>query len=228
MQNDTVVVNKLGSHHLDTSINNQDYFFVSEKLKMVCDGCSAGKNSEVGSILFASLFSEIEKQRQENYELFEENINIVFKRMLMLSNNIDFIFNNYCFTIVAVFETEKDFVVKYAGDGYIITKKNDSIEYIELKDGQNDGAPKYYIYNYIPAEYLLEYKDGVSIKTKTFSKTEYKNIGVATDGLQYVENLEWQEQKKLKELLLAGKTGKIKRLINRNREHLYDDITICF
>lgn len=228
MQNKTVVVNKLGCDHFDSSKNNQDYFFVSDKLKMVFDGCSSGENSEVGAILFSSLFSQIEKEKQEECEAFKENVDSVFNRLLSLSSDINFIFHKYCFTIVAVFETETEFIVKYAGDGYIITQKDDNIEYIALDDGCVDGAPKYYIYNYIPSEYLLDYKEGVTIKTKVFSKEEYQKIGVATDGLQYLNNLDWQEQNKVKEFLLNGKTGKLKMLINRNRIHLHDDITICF
>lgn len=228
MNNKTVVVNKIGCDHLACSKNNQDYFFVSDNLKMVFDGCSAGENSEVGSILFSSLFKEIEKEKQQDFNAFVENVDSVFKRLLSLSDDIKFIFNKYCFTIVAVFETETDFIVKYAGDGFIITQKEDNIEYISLEDGCIDGYPKYYIYNYIQPEYLLDYKEGIEIQTKVFSKDEYQNVGVATDGLQYVNKLNWQEQKNLKEFLLDKKTGKIKRLINRNNEHLHDDITICF
>lgn len=228
MQNKTVIINKLGSDHLDYSINNQDYFFVSDKIKMVFDGCSSGKNSEVGSILFSALFSQLEKQKQEDCDSFKENIDTIFKRLLDLSSDINFIFDKYCFTIVAVFETETDFIVKYAGDGYVITQKDDNIEYIALDDGCNNGYPKYYIYNYIQPEYLLDYKEGIKIQTRIFSKEKYQKVGVATDGLQYVNNLEWQEQSKVKEYLLNAKTGKLKMLINRNRIHLHDDITICF
>lgn len=228
MKGKVVVVNKLGSDHLDSSKNNQDYFFVSDRLKMVFDGCSQGENSEVGSILFSSFFGEIEKETMENPEFFEENVKHVFERMLSLTKNLKFIFDKYCFTIVAVFETDTEFIVKYAGDGYVITRKNDEIEYIELKDGCKDDCPKYYIYNYINPEYLDDYKDGIKINTICFSKEDYQNVGVATDGLRFAENLDWQEKNKLKDNLIAGKAGQIKMLINRNRIRFHDDITICF
>lgn len=228
MNDKVVVVNKLGSDHFDASKNNQDYFFKSDKLKMVFDGCSDCENSEVGVKLFASLFSEMKKEKGEDPEAFESNVQHVFERMLSLSNNINFIFNNYCFTIVAVFETDIEFIVKYAGDGFVITRKDDEIDYIELKDGCNGDCPKYYIYNYIDPEYLDDYKDGIKINTMHFSKEEYQNVGVATDGLRFVTKLEYQEQRKLKENLIDGKSGKIKMLINRNRIRFHDDITICF
>ncbi len=227
---DVVIVNKIGCDHLDSSRNNQDYFFVSnsKKVKMVFDGCSGCKNSEVGAILFSNFFSEIKEEKRDNLELFEENIELVFSRLLNLSDDVNFLLEHYCFTIIAVFETETEFVVKYIGDGYIITQKGDDIEYIKLEDGQVNGYPKYYIYNYIPAEFLIDYKDGIQIQTLNFPKAEYQNIGVSTDGLQYVDNLDWTEQNKLKQLLLSRKEGKIKMLINRNREHLHDDFTLCF
>ncbi len=228
MANKTIIVNKLGNDHLAKSKNNQDYFFVSDKVKMVFDGCSDGDNSEVGAILFSSFFGELEKEKMEAPEFFEENVKEVFNKMLSITNRIDFIFNKYCFTIVAVFETDTDFIVKYVGDGYIITRKDDEIEYISLEDECKDGYPKYYIYNYIDPEYLIDYKEGVKISTKCFPKDKYQNIGVATDGLRFAQRLEWQEQNKLKEYLINGKSVGIKTLINRNRIRFHDDITICF
>lgn len=224
----TVIVNKIGDDHYVKSINNQDYYFVSDKIKMVFDGCSDCKNSEVGVKLFVELFSMIDKERLENPELFEENVNLVFEKLLSISNDINFILNNFCFTIIAVFETEKDFIVKYAGDGYIINRKDDEIEYISLEDGCENGYPKYYIYNYIEPEYLLDYKEGVKFEEKIFSKENYQNVGVATDGLRFAFELDFVEQNKIKEFLLTGKAGKIKILINRNKIKFHDDITICF
>ena len=61
-----------------------------------------------------------------------------------------------------------------------------------------------------------------------FQKDKYQNIGVATDGLRFAQRLEWQEQNKLKEYLINGKSVGIKTLINRNRIRFHDDITICF
>lgn len=226
--NNIVLVNKIGDAHYVKSINNQDYYLVTEKVKMVFDGCSSGKNSEVGVKLFSSLFSMIDKERLEEPELFEENVNFVFKKLLSISNDINFIFDNFCFTILAVFETEEKFIVKYAGDGYVITRKDDEIEYVCLDDGCKNGYPKYYIYNYISPEFLLDYKDGVRFEEKVFSKKEYQNVGVATDGLRFAFCLDLKEQNNLKNFLIEGKSGKIKILINRNKIKFHDDITICF
>lgn len=228
MEKNLVIVNKIGNDHYIKSINNQDYFFVSDKVKMVFDGCSSGKNSEVGVKLFSSFLSMIDKEKLEKVELFEENVKMVFEKLISISNNINFIFDNLCFTIVAVFETEENFIVKYAGDGYVIAQKDNSIEYISLEDGCENGYPKYYVYNYVEKEYLLDYKTGVKFEEKVFLKEEYQNVGVATDGLRFAFELDFSEQNKLEEFLLLGKAGKIKILINRNKIKFHDDITICF
>ena len=78
---------------------------------------------------------------------------------------------------------------------------------------------------------MTEYKDGVSFKVTRFSKAEYQNVGVATDGLRYYENLIDIEKNKLMELLRNGKGPQIEKLINRNNnknEMFHDDISICF
>lgn len=228
MKNQVMIVNKIGNEHLRKAINNQDYYFVSEKVKMVFDGCSGSKNAEVGVKLFSSLFSQLPIKQIEDIALFEKNVDFIFQKILSLSNDITFIFDHLCFTIVAVFETEKEFVIKYAGDGYVITQKNEQIEYIKLENGCENNYPKYAIYNYIEPEYLMDYKNGVPFYTLTFLKEKYENIGVATDGLFFSEKLDWKEQQLLKQHILNRKKGKIDILINRNQIHFHDDITICF
>ena len=78
---------------------------------------------------------------------------------------------------------------------------------------------------------LKEYKEGVQFKVTRFAKTDYFNVGVASDGLRYAENLLEIENNKLLKFLHEGKGPQIEVLINRNNrknEMFHDDISICF
>lgn len=127
------------------------------------------------------------------------------------------------------FELEEEFVVYSCGDGYIIKENNEGITFDCLDDGE---YPCYYIYNYIEDKsVLIEYKEGVRFKVTRFAKNEYFNVGVASDGLRFYENLLDIEKAKLMAFLHEGKGPKIEMLINRNNrynEMFHDDISICF
>lgn len=230
-----VTVSKLGSDHRATNKNNQDFAFNLLNMKVVLDGCGSGKHSEVGVRLFAQLFSRkvkewVEAGQDVTYENFTEVVDSVFVNLLKVCNDYSFIFQNYCFTILICFELEDEFVVCSCGDGYIITQKGDIVEFIKLDDGE---YPCYYIYNYIEDKsQLTEYKEGVSFKCQHFSKEEYDNVGVASDGLRFSEKLpDFKEKQKLTDFLRLGKGGAIELLINRNNmknEMFHDDVSICF
>ena len=103
------------------------------------------------------------------------------------------------------------------------------IEFEQLDDGE---YPCYYVYNFIKDKSsLVEYKDGVTFKITRFNKEEYQNVGVATDGLRFYENLNDVEKTKFIGFLHEGKGPQIEKLINRNNrknEMFHDDISICF
>lgn len=44
-----MVINKIGQQHIDYGTNCQDYGIEFDGMKVVCDGCSEGKYSEVGA-----------------------------------------------------------------------------------------------------------------------------------------------------------------------------------
>ena len=72
-------------------------------------------------------------------------------------------------------------------------------------------------------------EDGVEISEKEYSKREYKNVGVASDGLRFIVKSDDEELKnEFVELLKSDKPVKIKRFINRNQKIFKDDITIVF
>lgn len=229
-----VKVCKMGSDHNFANINNHDFAFNLLNMKVVTDGCGSGKHSEVGTRIFGQLFARKVKEYYEREESINESnfitvVDEIFEKMLSLCSDTSFIFQNYCFTILVCFEFENEFVVYSCGDGYIIKEDSSGITFEQLDDGE---YPCYYVYNFIEDKSSLsEYKDGVSFKVSRFSKKEYQNVGVATDGLRFYENLLDVEKNKFMKFLHEGKGSRIEVLINRNNrknEMFHDDISICF
>ncbi len=228
----SMIIHKLGSMHLAENIPNQDYFLLNDSFKMVLDGCSADEEgnwltSEVGVRLFAQLFDRLPEEIKSSPDRLEEGVRMVFEKMMALAEDVLFLAQNFCFTIVVVYELEDRFLVKYCGDGYIITRKKegDEIEFISLEEECIQGCPKYYLYHYIPTELYL---DDVSFQEKEFLKEEYENVGVATDGIRFFLDAGPLVQKKLEENLRQNKAGRIRVQIATMRDHMKDDITICY
>jgi len=220
-----ITLSKQGSEHAFADMNNQDFAFKLANLKMVLDGCGTCAFSEVGTRLFAQLFrseySEIEDEKK-----FITIVDNVFATLTNICQSDEFLSNNLCFTILACVESETEFLVFACGDGYILANKGEEIEIIKLDDGE---YPKYYAYNYIrDKELLQEYKEGVKFSIYHFSKTEYVNVGVATDGFRFYERLNTLETNKLFAALKTGRKGQLGMLINRNSQIFKDDVSICF
>jgi hypothetical protein len=210
-------INKLGEEHREYGINCQDYGFIKGNVKCVVDGCSEGKHSEVGTKLFCHLIT------QED-DINEDIIKFAFEQILFtIGNKYETIRDHLCFTIMYIVEQNDKFVAYTCGDGFIIKHKlDDTIEYEKIDNGE---YPIYYAYNYVDKKYLKQYKDGVTFDIREYSKEEFKNIGVATDGLRYIFNNDLEED--FTELLLKNKESVIKRFINKNHNHFKDDITIA-
>lgn len=202
--------------HLESGMNCQDYGFIGEHSSYVCDGCSEGKHSEVGAKLFCHFMSS-------------ENVTIdaLFNEMVtFLGDNPKTLKDFMSFTVLWLQELQSAFVVNYCGDGYIILQDHEgNITFEELSDGE---YPKYYIYNYIPPEYLKHCKDGVSFSQKIFSKEQYAKVGIASDGLRYIVNADEELRKEFIDCLKSGKELKTKLFINRNHGIFKDDVTIVF
>lgn len=254
-----VKVCKAGVEHVRSSVNNQDFVFSFMNLKVVSDGCGSGKHSEIGSHLFGQLFArEVSRfidyvntknvvklfkyikggniQKFAEYlskgeipeEAFLGIVNAVFEKMLSICNETTFIFENYCFTILACFEYENEFVVYSCGDGFIIKEDLEGITFDKLDDGE---YPAYYVYNWVDPSSLKDYKEGVEFKVIRYSKADYINVGVASDGLRFFDDLYDPEKYKFRNNLSIGKGPQIEMLItknNRNYSTFKDDISICF
>lgn len=208
-------VNKIGQQHLEYGMNCQDYGVEKEKSKMVCDGCSEGKHSEVGVKLFCHMVD------------LGFGIPYAFETLVNLFPTQELIRDYICFTILYVTETDSHFVTGYCGDGYFILQdQEDNITFEKIDDGE---YPKYYAYNYCEKDKLKHYKEGVPFIFSAYDKREYKNIGVASDGIRFIVD---SEDEKLKnefiELLKTGSSVKMKRFINRNQKLFKDDVTIVF
>ena len=70
------VVTKIGMAHVDSGTNCQDASSFN-KYKVVADGCSSGRDSEVGAKLFAHMI-------QSESEISLISINNIFKLCLIL------------------------------------------------------------------------------------------------------------------------------------------------
>lgn len=208
-------INKIGTHHLDRGMNCQDFGYDGNDIRIVCDGCSEGEHTEVGAKAFCYLSS------------LGYGIHQIFKKLMEMFGQSNSSIKNYlCFTILFEVETDKEFKISYCGDGFIILQnKSGEIIYDELTDGE---FPKYFSYNYCEADSLKYYKNGVEISEKAYSKEEYMNVGVASDGLRFILSANEELRDEFTSLLKTGSATKIKRFINRNQKIFKDDITIIF
>lgn len=249
---------RTGSYHSKNNINNQDAFLVKGKLKAIFDGCSGGKNSEVGAKLFSQIFAM--QNDFDKVSAFEENVKKTFEKMLYVcgfkskedvtEEMVKFIFDNFCFTMFFCFEEAEGFVVKYLGDGTVITcNKEKQISYITLRYGS---APPYYIYNYIPDKFKSDFFDPLSFKTLRFPKEDFENVGVSSDGIfpivrgsenidpdtkkkydtddfEFAEKVEFDSFLKLG-VIEANQLNKLSHFLELNAKTgiFSDDITICF
>ncbi len=208
-------INKIGYEHIQRGQNCQDFGIVSHKQKLVCDGCSEGSHTEVGAKTFCHLIS------------CGYNINQAFEKLIdIFGQNTSTIKQYLCFTILILSEQEDRFELSFCGDGYIILEdRQGNITFSELTDGE---YPKYYAYNYVPENLLSHYKKGVKFTHITFQKTEYSEIGIASDGLRFLINAENDLKTEFFSALKSKKEAAIKRLINKNQTVFKDDITIAF
>jgi hypothetical protein len=206
-----MLIHKIGYEHSQEWKNCQDFGFIDEKVKCVVDGCSEGLHSEVGAKLFCQLFQKT-RNADESFQL-----------MLPLFSTFEDIKQHLLFTILYVLEDDENFYVYAAGDGYVIKRSVDDVLSYEKIDFDN--SPPYYAYNFVDKKYLKKYQEGVVFELRSYAKSDYKSIGVATDGLHYVLRSEMKEP--FEQALLEDKKFNILRLFNRDHPKLKDDITIA-
>jgi len=219
---------KMGFSHAEIGMNCQDAVVKSDimksGLKIVCDGCSEGKHSEVGANLFCQIFA----QKYEDFFLLgKKNIDIpalmyavIDELFQLIGNNPQTIKDFLSFTSLVAFENS----VYYCGDGYIVLIKNENeVHFQKLDCGE---YPKYLSYNYLPQNCMKEYKDGVKIEVTNFSD-EYK-VGVASDGIRFIVERDENDplRKEFKNIILSDSDMKMKMFFNRNEKIFKDDFSI--
>ncbi len=237
----------MGSYHIEYGINNQDSGFEYKNVNCVIDGCSEGKHSEVGAILFAKKLQElvinleslnnlnIRVDLSDIIKIYEKIKNVITRcspTILSLNYN-DYLrdmINYMCFTILYLEELKDAWILHICGDGYIILEdKNEIITFHEIDHSE---TPMYLAYSYIDKEHvgLLE-NAKLGFKTYKFSKSEYKALGIASDGLRFVVGSEYEDN--FKDLIKNRKKFVIMRKINQiNNQHknvggfFKDDLTI--
>lgn len=226
-------INKIGMDHIELGINCQDAgCFVKEEdsgyyngsFAIICDGCSEGVHSEVGSKTFTYLV----KQSALSTGFFNSADN--FSKMVNLYGNDPDTLRDYLSFTIFILEKKSDiFHVSYCGDGFLILQDNDgNIMFDKLTDGE---YPKYLVYNFANKSNLKCYKDGVKFENFYTDKSKYMNVGIASDGIRFIlecadEDLKLRDE--FVEILKSGKEAKMKRFINKNHRLFKDDVTIAF
>lgn len=224
-------VNKIGKAHIDEGMNCQDAGLLTDKIKLVCDGCSEGKHSEVGVKLFCFKTYEESKFEDMNIHRLEDVFYDAFHIVLPIFRNTlgtkpQTLKDYLSFTIVGVCEKENYFDVCYCGDGYIIKQDyDDNIDFVKLDGGD---YPEYYVYRFIEDKSKLKcYQDGVDFTNVQIDKCFYKRVGVASDGIRFaLDNPELRDE--FINILKEDKEVKMKRFINKHQSVFKDDVTICF
>jgi hypothetical protein len=220
-------ISKIGAEHLFMGVNRQDFAMMTPdgQFKIVLDGCGEMPYSEVGVALFGQMIAQRTDLNRFN---FVQTVNQIFAHLSgQLFQNNDFLnLQNLSFTILAAFETADEWVAFACGDGYILWQQDDTLGYQLLDDGK---YPRYFIYNWVNSATLLAYQDGVSFDVYTFSKAEYANVGVATDGFRFAENIpDAIDKSGLLTRLIEGRSGKAEQIINKHQAVFHDDISIAF
>ena len=215
------LVLKQGHSHLTSGINCQDSGCVTDKIKFVADGCGESTNSEVGAQL-AALHMHI----TENPSIQQLYENLYTK--LIANASLDTIKNYFLFTTLLLEETDTTFELSYIGDGYVILiDHHNKITYMNLEE---PGPPPFGAYNFIDPKRLAYHHEGVEIKRIAFSKNDFLNVGVATDGLRFISHLDKVLMDEFETLLLRAMNGcslRLKLFINKHHSVFQDDITIA-
>lgn len=118
-----MVINKIGQQHIDYGTNCQDYGIEFDGMKVVCDGCSEGKHSEVGAKAFCHL---LKNDSRIIHECSVYTAAAAFGEILGLFGQTSGSIRDFlCFTILMVTENETHFMVDYCGDGFIVKERLD-------------------------------------------------------------------------------------------------------
>ena len=219
-----MIISSQGFGHFTQGLNNQDFGIETPRMLLVLDGCSEAKYSEVGTRLFAQLFSR--KEECDKHEKFEDNVKEVFDEIIGMMTKYypnkeelekEFIMENLLFTIIACFKTEDKYIVKLFGDGYIFTQnKQGLVSYMKFSYGKR---PPYFAYKYCSDLNFQNYQ----FKTFEFDNKAFPFVGIGTDGIMPMVK---GELKGIDNLIFKGNEITLQMAIKSQRQSFFDDVTI--
>lgn len=204
----------------------------------MADGCGESKFSEFGVIMAYWYFKKCAALRElecgaymdtphlsHMFNHIASRFDLTTKPTALDQINLDFIRECLLFTTLLLFETQDTFEAETIGDGFLILiDHNDKITFEEL--APTEKYVPFFAYDFIPETRLSTHKDPIEIKKYSFSKSQYKCVGLASDGLRFYFKLPPLLQEEFLKLLIKGKEVPVKLFINRNYSYFQDDITI--
>ncbi len=244
-----MLVNKMGSYHVEYGKNNQDYGFEYKNIGCIVDGCSDGKHSEVGAKLFVKKFLEkvLDNEEKEIYPLVTiDEVVSTFDLVARLitrfdekgedGNFLDDMKDYMCFSIMVLVEKEEEWMVIVFGDGFVFLQENGNDD-LKFESINHSSHPNYLAYHLIDRRFIKNHEKGMNhVRFYThylsfISKEKFQSVGIASDGIRYIIGTE-HEQKFNNMVLKRNKWGLMRfiNILNRKNDErggfFKDDITL--
>lgn len=158
---------------------------------VICDGCSEGKNSEVGAKLAVEYIGrQIEILVKSNVPLakippilHKRIVNFMRDLLGMISfdspeSRVNYIKDNLLFTIIAFIKDDNQFMVFVQGDGVIVVDGD-----VQIRD-END-SPMYIGYNLVERKYLSSEASALpeGFEIQFFDANRISRFAIASDSL---------------------------------------------
>jgi len=187
----------MGNTHYIQNKNNQDAFtYITHDqymIAVVCDGCSKGTKSEVGSTLLSSILAKSLQKYYQNYgisfweksQLWAEMQQEVLATIRIITSFMPYsvgesIQKHFLSTVVGYVITAEKGCIFMCGDG--VYGINDEIKVI---GPFAENKPPYFTYQLIPGGVHVPETDDFSLQiVETFDTAELENIMIGSDGVQ--------------------------------------------
>ncbi len=210
----------------------QKYAENHNKIKVVMDGCGSCAYSLIGVLMFEQEFKKKATETEISPDNLEDIIKEIFQKMLQFDNGVQFILDNYLFTILICFEYEDRFEVCTCGDGFILYVYDGQIFFKELEGGEKNEEgkvlPNYFAYDLEEVKgKLANYKNGTEFELYTFEKEKFSNVGVSSDGLRFCKNLDDEEKSQLFSMIYYRLPIGLERFLEKHKGLFMDDFSIA-
>lgn len=182
----------IGRNHYNAGRNNQDHAVIKDlggynRLGILCDGCSSGAHSEIGSFLISEFLGNRIKNYCDNAETpiwalqasYQDALTDVLENIVNIigaDSSYNFVFDALRATIFGVLCVNKETIIFYQGDGkYYI----DGI--VETIDQNN--TPTYMAYEIPQILNEIGYVEGLGGFNIVRVNSGWKRIAIASDGV---------------------------------------------